>query len=128
VDYDWHCRMFLWSAYLYEAEDNPALSDHDYDQLCICLVRWYPNLPEWFTSRVPREDLEAGTGSGVTLTPEEIAQAHWWRDEHIPAMRKEMDEHRASIARTATRTTRRGPGRKPRPKANPKGQGEGPRS
>lgn len=82
--------MHIWSCYLYEVEDKPALDDHNYDQLCQLLLRAYEKLPEWYTTRVSKGDLICGSGAAIarSLTKAERAEARWWRDEHIPAMRK----------------------------------------
>jgi hypothetical protein len=89
--WDWQCKMHIWSCWLYEIDSYPAIDDYGYDQLCQLLLRNYKNLPKWFTNRVSESDLVTGTGSAIakTLTPEEIEQAKWWRDEHIPNVKSE---------------------------------------
>src|SRR5258708_15917946 len=86
--WDWQCKMHIWSCYLYEVEDQPALDDPSYDSLCQILLRRYDQLPAWYRERVTKGDLTSGSGSAVapTLTPDEITEARWRRDVHIPAM------------------------------------------
>jgi hypothetical protein len=123
--WDWQCKMHIWSCWLYEIDASPALDDSGYDWLCRLLASNYAKLPGWFTQRVTMGDLTTGTGSAIakTLTPEEIAAARWWRDEHIPAMQKEADERRIEIERRASGTTGPAQGRKAGKGSGRKGKG-----
>lgn len=76
--YDWECRMFIYSCYLYDVENQPLLSDELYDWSCRFLLERYDQLPEWFRQRVDKERLSTGTSSGLDYTVEDIMGAYKW--------------------------------------------------
>lgn len=77
--WDWQCQMFVYSCYLYEMEGTAILSDEHFDQHCVMLRKSYDQLPTWFTARVPKGQLDAGTGLGLEFTAEDREGARlWW--------------------------------------------------
>ena len=76
---DLDCKKFVWNSYLYYAEDNPCITDGEFDKLAVHLKDSWDKLPGWFTRRVPYADLEAGTGCSLHYSDEEIeaAIAYW---------------------------------------------------
>jgi hypothetical protein len=72
------CEMFLWTSYLYYELDVSVWRDDTFDHHCKYLLDRYDRLPDWFTARVTRSDLEAGTGYAVAFTNDERFQAVAW--------------------------------------------------
>lgn len=74
----WQCNMYLYASYLYYEEDLSVWTDELYDQHCHFLLTKYHKLPEWFTQRVSKDDLSAGTGYALKLSDEEKLAARSW--------------------------------------------------
>lgn len=77
--WQWQCEMFIYSCYLYEKENDPVLTDPDFDTHCALLLRAYSKLPKWFTDRVPEDQLSAGTSVGLKYSEDDISGAQAWR-------------------------------------------------
>lgn len=75
--WDWQCKVFVYSCYLYD-QATPAICDSVFDDTVRHLLQAYDELPEWFTARVPKEQLEAGTSVGLSFSEQEKQAALDW--------------------------------------------------
>lgn len=78
--WNWQCRMYLYTSYLYYIEDTSIWPDEMFDQHCRYLLKFYHKLPDWFKSRVDEDYLKAGTGFHLHFSEDEIKKAHEYRD------------------------------------------------
>lgn len=72
------CRKFVLASILYYLHDFSAVEDSQFDNWAVTLKMKYSELPVWFTIRVSRDDLAAGTGFTLVPTEEEreVSQAY----------------------------------------------------
>lgn len=81
----WNERIFLWSCHLYYVEDRPAIDDATFDATVRCLDLnqnlWSPVFRErmLFFGHDMRMSLKP-LAHAITLTDEEIEDAHTWRE------------------------------------------------
>lgn len=76
--WDWQCLMFLYTSVAYYEWDISIWEDGVFDHHCKLLCDRYDRLPVWFTSRVSRADLVAGTGFSVSVTNDERRETYEW--------------------------------------------------
>lgn len=66
---------YLMAAFMYETEDDPIISDHVWDEICVRLMNEWDDIEHFHKHLIEKDSLESGTASYLKELPNRIINA-----------------------------------------------------
>lgn len=84
---------YLMHSYLYYGLDDPAISDSEYDDICKRLLYVYDELEHRHLHLVDKENLQCGSGYGISIPRIARDSAVLWKYNNITSSTKYIFEN-----------------------------------